>query len=67
MTLTELEHDFLRRLCSEPWKSPRLFDHELVSRLVELGLVENEQLPSGEIENRITEDGRAVLAADDRA
>ena len=67
MTLTELEHDFLKRLSSDAWTSPPLFDHELVTRLVELGLVENEPLPSGEIEYRITDAGRAALLAGDRA
>jgi hypothetical protein len=61
MTLTDLERDFLKRLASEPWTSPPLFDHELVVRLVELGLVEAEPLSSGEIIYRITETGRAAI------
>jgi hypothetical protein len=35
-------------LASESWASPPLFDHELVARLVELGLVEAEPLASSE-------------------
>lgn len=62
MELTGLELDFLRRLVEEPWISPPTFDHELVARLVELGLVETEPLPSCDIEYRITSAGRAALA-----
>jgi hypothetical protein len=60
MELTDLERNFLRRLLSESWVSPPMFDHEIVARLVELGLVETEPLTSGEIEYRITEAGRAA-------
>ena len=63
MELTDLELDFLRRLLEEPWVSSPMFDHEIVSRLVELGLVETEPLPSGEIGYRITKAGRAALSA----
>ena len=63
MELTDLERDFLRRLLGESWISPPLFDHETVARLVELGLVETEPLPSGDIEYRITEAGRAAATA----
>jgi hypothetical protein len=61
MDLTETERDFLRRLVSESWRSPPLFDHELVARLVEFGLVEAEPTPSGEVEYSITAAGRAAL------
>ncbi|WFU69318.1 hypothetical protein [Bradyrhizobium sp. CB2312] len=40
MELTDLERDFLRKLLGESWVSPPTFDHEIVARLVELGLVE---------------------------
>ena len=46
MELTDLERDFLRRLLEESWVSPPTFDHEIVARLVELGLLENEPLTS---------------------
>ncbi|MBM7487916.1 hypothetical protein ACVWWI_006535 [Bradyrhizobium sp. USDA 3686] len=49
MDLTATERDFLSRLASQAWTSPPLFDHELVARLVELGLVEAELLASGEV------------------
>lgn len=63
MDLTDLERDFLRKLLGESWVSPPTFDHEIVARLVELGLVETEPLPSGDIEYRITEAGRAAATA----
>ena len=62
MDPTAIERDFLRRLASESWISPPLFDHELVARLVELGLVEADPLDSGEVEYSITADGRAALS-----
>jgi DNA-binding PadR family transcriptional regulator len=62
MDLTDLERDFRKRLFGECWGSPPMFDHELVARLVELGLVETEPLPSGDVEYRITEAGRAAAA-----
>jgi DNA-binding PadR family transcriptional regulator len=40
-----------------------MFDHEIVSRLVELGLVETEPFSSGDIEYRITDAGRAAATA----
>ncbi|MHC4041314.1 hypothetical protein [Bradyrhizobium sp. 23AC] len=40
MELTVLERDFLRRLVGESWVSPPMFDHEIITRLVDLGLVE---------------------------
>jgi hypothetical protein len=61
MELTDLERDFLRSLLDGPWISPPTFDHELVARIVEFGLVESEPLQSEEIEYRITEAGRAAL------
>jgi hypothetical protein len=61
MDLTATERDFLKRLASESWISPPLFDHELVARLIELGLVETEPLPSGEVEYTITAAGRTAL------
>ncbi|MBR0803463.1 hypothetical protein JEY40_17225 [Bradyrhizobium japonicum] len=62
MELTDLEREFLRKLLSESWVSPPMFDHEIVARLVELGLVETEPLPSGDIEYRITDAGRTAAA-----
>lgn len=61
MDLTEIERAFLKQLSAEPWISPPLFDHELVARLVELGLVESSPLSSGEVEYTITDAGRATL------
>jgi hypothetical protein len=63
MELTNLELDFLRTLLGESWMSPPMFDHEIVERLVELGLVETEALPSEDIEYRITDAGRAAVTA----
>ena len=62
MDLTDLDREFLRRLLGGSWVSPPTFDHEIVARLVDLGLVETESLTSGDIEYRITEAGRAALA-----
>ena len=61
MDLTEIERAFLKQLTSEPWISPPLFDHEIFSRLVELGLVETDPLASGEVEYSIKAAGRAAL------
>jgi hypothetical protein len=61
MELTELERDFLRSFLDGPWTSPPMFDHEIVARIVEMGLVEIGSLQSGEIEYNITEAGRAAL------
>ena len=63
MELSDLERNFLRKLLGESWVSPPTFDYEIVARLVELGLVETEPLPSGDIEYRITEAGRAAATA----
>ena len=46
MELTDLEREFWSKLLGESWVSPPMFDHEIVARLVELGLVETEPLPS---------------------
>lgn len=61
MQLTAIELEFLRRLSVEPWDSPPLFDHNLVCRLVELGLVETEDLPTGSIHYDITAAGQRAL------
>ncbi|MET4632042.1 hypothetical protein ABIB83_009107 [Bradyrhizobium sp. I1.8.5] len=61
MELTDLERDFLTALLDGPWLSPATFDHEIVARIVELGLVESGPHQSGEIEYRIIEAGRAAL------
>ncbi|QHP70025.1 hypothetical protein EI171_23650 [Bradyrhizobium sp. LCT2] len=61
MDLTEIERAFLKQLSPEPWISPPLFDHELVARLVELGLVEAIPQTSGETEYRITAESRMAL------
>ena len=55
MELTDLERDSLRKLFGESWISPPMFNYEIVARLVELGVVETEPLPSGDIEYRITD------------
>lgn len=62
MELTKLERNFLRTLLNAPWISHGMFDHEIVARLVELGLVEAEPLPSGDTQYRITETGRTAIA-----
>lgn len=61
MDLTEIERAFLQQLTSEPWISTPLFDHELVARLVESGMVEAIPQASGDTEYRITPQGRAAL------
>jgi hypothetical protein len=63
MALTDLEREFLRKLLGESWVSPPMFDSEIAERLVELDLVETEPLPSGDIEYRITDAGRAAATA----
>ena len=62
MMLTSLEREFLERISSEPWPSPLLFDHNLVVRLVETGLVQTETLPDGAVLYEITEAGCAELS-----
>jgi hypothetical protein len=63
MTLTELGREFLEQLAGGPWASPPLFDHSLIARLVEAGLVKTEALPDGSVQYEITEAGREVIAA----
>ncbi|RZN08076.1 hypothetical protein CWO91_24110 [Bradyrhizobium genosp. SA-3] len=62
MDLTEIERAFLKQLSSETWIGTPLFDHELVARLVESGLVEAIPQASGNTEYRITAQGRAALS-----
>jgi hypothetical protein len=62
MMLTSLEREFLERISSESWPSPPLFDHNLVVRLVEVGLVQTETLPDGAVLYEIAEAGRAELS-----
>ena len=62
MILTSLEREFLERISSEPWPSPPLFDHNLVVRLVEAGLVQTKTRPDGAVAYEITEAGRAEIA-----
>jgi hypothetical protein len=62
MALTGLEREFLERLSAEPWASPPLFDHSLVSRLVDAGYVQTETLPTGSVQYEITKAGRAAIA-----
>jgi hypothetical protein len=62
MALTGLEREFLERLSAEPWASPPLFDHRLVTRLVDAGYVQTETLPTGSVHYEITEAGRAAIA-----
>ncbi|MCP1966873.1 hypothetical protein AB7M49_000922 [Bradyrhizobium elkanii] len=63
MELTDLERDFLRKRIGESLVNPPTFDHEIAARLVEPGHVETEPLPSGDIEYRITDGGRAPATA----
>ena len=61
MDLTGLEREFLEQLAGGPWASPPLFDHSLVARLVEAGIVQTEPLLGGGVQYEITEAGRAAL------
>ena len=61
MELTGLEREFLKRLVHGPWASPSLFDHGLVARLVDDGLVQTESLPGGSVQYEITDAGRAKI------
>jgi DNA-binding PadR family transcriptional regulator len=61
MELTGLEREFLERLAGGPWASPPLFDHSLIARLVDDGLVQTETLPGGSVQYEITEAGRAEI------
>jgi DNA-binding PadR family transcriptional regulator len=63
MELTDLELEFLQRLMNGPWQSPPLFDHSLVARLVEVGYVRSETLPTtGAMYYEVTEAGRDVIS-----
>jgi hypothetical protein len=62
MELTDLEREFLQRLMQEPWQSPPLFDHSLVARLVEVGYVQTEALPTGAMQHEITEAGKDAIS-----
>lgn len=61
MELTGLEREFLARLADAPWASPPLFDHSLVARLVEVGLVETSAMPTGSVLYKITPAGRSTV------
>ncbi len=61
MELTGLEHEFLSHLALEEWASPPLFDHSLIARLVENGLVHTETLPTGSLLYEITDAGRSAI------
>jgi len=61
MELTGLEREFLKRLAHGPWASPPLFDHSLVARLVDDGLVQTESLPGGSVQYEIIDAGRAEI------
>ena len=61
MTLTDLELEFLQRLSVERWISPPLFDHALVARLVEAGLLKR-RLADRRRRIQITDAGRGALA-----
>jgi hypothetical protein len=62
MALTGLEREFLQRLSTEPWASPPLFDHSLIARLVEAGLVQTVTSPTASVQYEITEAGRDAVA-----
>jgi DNA-binding PadR family transcriptional regulator len=63
MELTDLELEFLQRLTKETWVSPPLFDHSLVARLVEVGYVRSEALPTtGAMYYEITDAGRDAIS-----
>jgi len=64
MVLTPLEREFLERLSSESWVSPPLFDHSLLARLVENGLIRTQPVPSGQVQYDITEAGITALSED---
>ena len=63
MMLTSLEREFLQRISSEPWPSPPLFDHNLIVRLIEAGLVQTETLPDGAVLYEIKADGQTDASA----
>ena len=63
MQLTNLERDFLQRLADEAWTSPPLFDHGLITRLVDAGLVTARLLGGGSVQYDVTKAGREGLSA----
>jgi hypothetical protein len=63
MQLTNLERDFLQRLADDAWTSPPLFDHGLITRLVEAGFVNARLLSGGSVHYEVTKAGREALSA----
>ena len=61
MELTGLEREFLERLADGPRASPPLFDHSLVARLVEAGLVQTETLPNRALQGWTSRAGRKLM------
>jgi DNA-binding PadR family transcriptional regulator len=64
MDLTSLERAFLERLAGGPWTSPALFDHSIVGRLVDAGLVQAETSPDGSVRYEITKAGQEEIGQD---
>jgi DNA-binding PadR family transcriptional regulator len=60
MILNSIEREFLSRLSFEPWKSPPVFDHQLVDRLVANHYVKAEPQGGGRY-YEITDLGRAAI------
>jgi DNA-binding PadR family transcriptional regulator len=60
MILNSIEREFLSRLSFEPWKSPPVFDHQLVDRLVANHYVTAEPQGGGRY-YEITDLGRAAI------
>jgi hypothetical protein len=60
MILNSIEREFLSRLSFESWKSPAVFDHQLVDRLVANHYVTAEPQGGGRY-NEITDLGRAAI------
>jgi len=56
MILNSIEREFLPRLSFESWKSPAVFDHQLVDRLVATA-----EPQGGGRYNEITDLGRAAI------
>ena len=56
-----IEREFLSRLSFEPWKSPPVFDHQLVDRLVASHYVTAEPQKGGGRYYEITDLGRAAI------
>jgi DNA-binding PadR family transcriptional regulator len=61
MTLNSIERDFLMRLSFEPWKSPPVFDHGLIDRLVRDGYVTSQAVALDAVYHEITDLGRAAI------